>query len=274
MERTSTKVQSSCRLCWLPELVVTTFAEGCFSYGAGCRRIHYGHGPEPPRRCARNGDIHSQAGRPDSDGERVCRALSFASTVACEPVQEWLCCACYAQCQPETVLCCHRRRLTAQTGWRLGLIMMSGGKTSTASSTTSCEPSRRVEAALASCCRTLFLLPCQGRSIDTFLPRCRFEGLWEAPEQYEGEERVRYTSKIVEISGNVSWVGRAAVVLCSRMRRAHLPIPLVPLQTVTLERRLPYDTDPAVAEVKIYSLPDTVHEVGIEGLTFDFGWEL
>lgn len=46
------------------------------------------------------------------------------------------------------------------------------------------------------------------------------------------------------------------------------------MQRVTLERPLPYPIAPDVCRAAFYRRPATTEEVGVEGLTFSFKWEL
>lgn len=72
-----------------------------------------------------------------------------------------------------------------------------------------------------------------------------FDNLWEAPAKYAGKARVKFATKITGIRG----------------------------QQVTLERRLPYAVQPGAVTVEFHARPTTVHDSGVEGLTFAFKWE-
>lgn len=58
----------------------------------------------------------------------------------------------------------------------------------------------------------------------------------------------------------------------SRPSTAPPPLPAA-LQTVTLERMLPYSIQAGVVEVEIAERYPTVHDSGVEGITFKFKWE-
>lgn len=54
------------------------------------------------------------------------------------------------------------------------------------------------------------------------------------------------------------------------------PFPSLPTlaQVVSLERRLPYDISEGMDRVSVVRRPETLHDSGVEGLTFQFKWEL
>ena len=123
-----------------------------------------------------------------------------------------------------------------------------------------------------------------------------------APKQYKGSMRMTFVTKVVAVDGEASCPGCPAtcrscprpalrtqqrgLCTCRHAAQAHLhlhsqprtppsPAPITrSLQTVTLERPLPYDIKQGVNVVDFHPRSMDVSESGVEGLTFNFRWEL
>lgn len=119
------------------------------------------------------------------------------------------------------------------------------------------------------------------------LPSCRLGGgvvKWTAPAKYKGQTRCSYTSRITAINGNVRRRSCRCLLRtrpcsrvwgCSLCRRAPAAACLPSCaQMIQLERYLPYDINAKMVSVTVTTMPDTVHESGVEGLTFKFDWSL
>ncbi|PRW05792.1 cytosolic phosphoglucose isomerase isoform A [Chlorella sorokiniana] len=73
-----------------------------------------------------------------------------------------------------------------------------------------------------------------------------FDGKQEPPPKFNGKTWTRFSPRVLQIVGN----------------------------RVTLERPLPYTITPDAVRAAFYRRPATTEEVGVEGLTFSFKWEL
>lgn len=83
------------------------------------------------------------------------------------------------------------------------------------------------------------------KDVDGKFNNLMFDNEYDAPPQYKNQQRVKLITRVKAIQGT----------------------------TVTLERMLPYSIQAGVVEVEIAERYPTVHDSGVEGITFKFKWE-